>query len=479
MAKILLSLILIAPVSEAEKIRFLLSRINEYKSADNRPMLKQTTLQLAAFSDRISTKGLFFVGSALTEKALWAEAIHFWKALQETDPEFSPRETGYLWALCYGGQGEMQKGIEILSSLGKRGIQDVESLLLLADLYTRKGDPESAVNYLKKAIAMDPDSLEGYLALGKLLHASRQFLQADRLYRKAMDRGIEHPQLLYQKASAMIGLGGEKDLAPSFRSKLFLGAYQLLRQLQDAVPPNAELHNQMGMALSKLGREDEAGRSFQRALELDPSSADYIVNLVVHYSEREEYDRSIQLLEELIATHPPSIEAYDRLFWLYWKTNRQNQGREILPALLALDPDRPRTHLLAARFYHDFGNLEKALEHSEIGIRLGANDFMAYHLRGLALSKQVQFEAARLAFEKALQLNPDHVDSLAQLGKIYMREGKDEMAEQYFVTVLQKDPDQVGVHFQLGTLYRKRGDLERARQELELFQKLSRKAKQR
>ena len=179
----------------------------------------------------------------------------------------------------------------------------------------------------------------------------------------------------------------------------------------------------------------------------------------------------------MTAAHPRSVEAHDRLLWLYWKTNRQNEGRRILPTLLGLAPRRLRSHLLATRFYHDFGDLEKAVQYSEKAVGLGPDNFMAHHLRGLVLTVQEQFDSARLAFQKAVELNPQDVDSLVQLGKISMREGKDYQAEKYFLAALQKNPDQVGVHFQLGTLYRKRGDLEKARQELELFEKLNREAK--
>ena len=205
------------------------------------------------------SKGLFSAASALTEKGLWGEGLLFWKALQEQDPQFLPLQTGYLLALCYGGQGEFQKAIETLRSLEERGLQDADSLSLLADLYQEKGNLPGAVRYLEKTIAIDPTHLEAYLALGKLLQQGGEFQRANQLYQKAMDRRIEHPQLLYQQALALISLGDAEPLSATARSQHLEDAYQLLQRLQSSVPPNAEIHKPDRDCPHKTGPERRSG----------------------------------------------------------------------------------------------------------------------------------------------------------------------------------------------------------------------------
>merc|ERR1719361_3150448 len=68
---------------------------------------------------------------------------------------------------------------------------------------------------------------------------------------------------------------------------------------------------------------------------------------------------------------------------------------------------------------------------------------MSYHLmhiRGLLYQHKNEFEEARQCFENSLAINPSHVSSLFQLGKVYYQLGYNRLAEQTLKIAVRIDP---------------------------------------
>ena len=68
---------------------------------------------------------------------------------------------------------------------------------------------------------------------------------------------------------------------------------------------------------------------------------------------------------------------------------------------------------------------------------------MSYHLLyvcGLIHESKCEFEEARQYFENSLAINPSHVSSLFQLGKVYYQLGYTRLAEQTLKIAVRIDP---------------------------------------
>ena len=78
---------------------------------------------------------------------------------------------------------------------------------------------------------------------------------------------------------------------------------------------------------------------------------------------------------------------------------------------------------------------------------------MSYHLmhiRGLIHQCKNEFEEARQCFENALAINPSHVSSLFQLGKVYYQLGYYRLAEHTLKIAVRVDPVSEGLWSLLG-----------------------------
>ncbi len=68
---------------------------------------------------------------------------------------------------------------------------------------------------------------------------------------------------------------------------------------------------------------------------------------------------------------------------------------------------------------------------------------MSYHLlhiRGLIYQSKNEFDEARQCFENSLAINPSHVSSLFQLGKVYYQLGYNRLAEHTLKIAVRVDP---------------------------------------
>ena len=86
---------------------------------------------------------------------------------------------------------------------------------------------------------------------------------------------------------------------------------------------------------------------------------------------------------------------------------------------------------------------------------------VVYNLKGgLYLSQNMQDEAES-AFEKALQSNPDYLQSYYALARLYLSGNNPDKAIAQYESIIEKNPKQASAHMMLGTIYdlKKRFDL--------------------
>lgn len=82
--------------------------------------------------------------------------------------------------------------------------------------------------------------------------------------------------------------------------------------------------------------------------------------------------------------------------------------------------------------------------------------------QGLEFYRTKRFNEAKVAFSRAISIQPDNVIALNNLGLIYMEEGNEKEAEVRFRTALKDDPNYPEALNNLGLLYVREGNYEEA-----------------
>ena len=107
---------------------------------------------------------------------------------------------------------------------------------------------------------------------GRLLDSDADLRRAEAFAREALRREKKNPELCYYLAEAQFARA-ELSTDPVERASLAAESVVAYREAVRLAPRDANLYLWLGSALGVLEKFDEAEKSFQEALLLDPNSA--------------------------------------------------------------------------------------------------------------------------------------------------------------------------------------------------------------
>lgn len=298
-------------VQEREKVR----QAEEYiKDGDLLEEIGDLERAIEAYRKSIriypSIVGYFLLGLALEKKGDVRGATESYRALLKMDisnvREFTQetlnilgRKLGKLKLtdedlkkLLKKLHSEVKKRKTFVSMIGyviKEAVQTAEDLIALGSEHEQKGELETAIEYYRKAIELEPFNPMPYYILGLALERQGKLEEAMEQYKRAMelDIGSLNPEAS-QKLAEMLA----RQIGNMYVS--FLDSRQLLREFKEFVQRSrgspsfenflrlkitgeVESRIEEGYMLDGVGTIDAAIRKYEEAVEIDPN------NIVAHY----------------------------------------------------------------------------------------------------------------------------------------------------------------------------------------------------
>lgn len=248
-----------------------------------------------------------------------------------------------------------------------------------------------------------------------------------------------------------------KDRPNSWRAHYMLGFVTLrLRKISESVKElskslelnidNADAHKDLGEVLSVIGRYEEAQRELEAARSLEPNSPEIHYDLSRILATQDNFPQARQELETAIRLNPNYKEAYNALGF-------------------ALDALGDQAGALAS--------YQRAIQISEKeGVRF---DPPYVNLSGY-YNRRGEFDLSLAYARKALEQNPNSDSAYYQMGKTYRTLKDWPRAAEAFEQAVAIKPVSSQYHYVLGLVYRKLGKLKESKEQLEVFEKLERKA---
>ena len=164
----------------------------------------------------------------------------------------------------------------------RQNIGSMNQLLAQAKTASDAGDFAGAVSSIKQAIEIDPSKDLLWSRLGEA----------------------------YLAAAGKAAAGGSREAAAEDYNQ----AAEACRKAISIKPSEAAYHNNLGHALGKLGKADEAAAEYTTAAQLDPGNAGlYYFNLGAILTNAGKVEEANAAFDKAIAATPPNTEAY------YWK----------------------------------------------------------------------------------------------------------------------------------------------------------------
>ncbi|HEX2829520.1 MAG TPA: XrtA/PEP-CTERM system TPR-repeat protein PrsT [Burkholderiales bacterium] len=355
--------------------------------------------------------------------------------------------------------GDLAAALQLVEQAVAADPKSAESWQLKGDLLAAHQQPDAALEALRKAVELRPQSPAAQAAVvslllrqnkleeaGKQLEAmkkvapkhpqtayfdalyqyrNRKLKEAEQAIQQTLSVAPDDPAALTLAATIKLDLGQyaqaeahaqkvlsrspDQTLARRVLVATYLRSGQAAKALEslepglNASPRDASLHALAGEAHMMNGEAGKAAASFARAAELEPSNSKVRTALALSRLASGDTQKGLTELEQ-VAAGDSGTRADLALISQYLQ---QRSYERALAAIAALEKKQPGP--------------------------------LAPHLRGIAFMLKADLATARKSFERALEIDPAYLPSVASLARIDLAEKKPEAARVRYEAIIAKD----------------------------------------
>jgi putative PEP-CTERM system TPR-repeat lipoprotein len=286
---------------------------------------------------------------------------------------------------------------------------------LRARLAFEARDYSAASTYLDDVLSKAPDYAPAKLLQGAVNLASGNYAQAEMFLKSVVVGDADNVQARKMLAAARLGLQQPQ------------GALDILRPALDGA--DASVLAMLGQASVRAGAYDDGLEYLERSLAADPDNPSVQLELAAGYLASGRVDEAITALEAVPEEEGAELMRRELLLVLALARKQDWEGaRTRARELVRRMPDQPMAHNLSG------------------SVELAAGDVAA----------------ARAAFERAAELQPDGVTPVLNLARVDDAGGRPDDAYARIVAFLERSPDNLLALLALAELDERRGALPQA-----------------
>jgi len=255
---------------------------------------------------------------------------------------------------------------------------------LMGVLAYQVGKVELAVEYISKAIEIQPDYAEAHYNLGKALKDLGRMEESVASYKKAIDIKPNDVDSHYNLANTLKDMERFDDAMASYRKAISIKpdfaeahsnlgvVFKELGQLEDAIecynqalaiyPDYAEAHSNLGLAQQDLGLQDEAMESYRKALAINPQFAEVHSNLGLALQDQGQVEEAMECYYKALEIKPDHAQAHNNLGLAFQELGQMDRAAQSYNTALSFAPDSPEAHNNMGLFQLLMGDFENGWE---------------------------------------------------------------------------------------------------------------------
>jgi len=316
-----------------------------------------------------------------------------------------------------------------LSAFQGGASEEVRVRLQRGAAHLERGEKEQALRVLKEAVALDPQSASGHLLLAQAYLARGSYEVVAEAKAELQQALALDPKLVWARfylAKIQLDLG-----------RLEKAREELERGLAER-PNVPHFLTLLGEVERRLGNPARSLDLCGRALAADPALTPAHYSLALAYLDLGKEDEARRALESAVNSRYVIPEMHVALGSIHVRRGDLGSAEEQFRKAIALDPSRPEGHVRMAEVHR----VRKAYDSARRELELAAPEGKRY-----LASPYFQAVKADVLFETA---------------RLYGDQGRTEKALEAFGKVLEVDPDHGRSHRELAALWAGRGDYPRA-----------------
>lgn len=372
-------------------------------------------------------------------------------------------------------QNRNNEGIDYLKKAVRMDPRLVGARLNLGDAYTRVGKIKEARDAYDQALRLRPDNTTARLDLAQLEASAGD-------YRASLEVAEPILPLLHKSAEAILvlatdysGLQKKELMGPlvaDWRSlrevpePLCLSFAALLAE-NDLLPGAIDVlnrcaNNQKGLSFElsatlgglylRSGDTKLASDHYEAALRLRPGCVPCLQGLASIADKQGESEKALAYLIRARRLQPDDPSVLFDFGKVCLQRNLFEDALSSLQRAVALRPDNDHYRYVLASGYVSTAHYAKARVLLESLLKKHPNDSVLHYALGAVLYLQGDFDAAEISLQKSIDLNADQVGAYYYLGLTAEKKRDNERAEHIFDDLLKRHPEHIPSYVGRGTV---------------------------
>ncbi len=297
----------------------------------------------------------------------------------------------------------------------------------------------SAVNYLRSAIAAQPEIIENYLVLAQIFLAENKDVQAEKLLETAYGRASDHPGIIYllskryldqgafPEALAILKKAEQKEIFSFGLFKNFARVYYrtgefslmplYVNKALQYDPDDWEMVFYKGEVAREAGDRELAFSNYELAYQLNPS--DSIFNSMYDYALMcNDVDRVSRYMDAEYVKHPDSPDLLLRAGSHFRSEGRQDTSLLLYQKVVGMAPDDPVGYKELAQYFFDMRGYDSARYYADRAIALDNGYLESRLIKARALDRIYQYAESIDEYNEIIRLDPNNAIARSELAKL-------------------------------------------------------------
>jgi len=261
----------------------------------------------------------FVEGISFEENGEMEKALAAYRKVLDVDPGQSDLATRV--AALLARQEDFPQAIDILKDAIKANPSAPEPLLELAFIYAKYlRRTDQAIDYVNRAIALDPRNIDAYERLCEIALAAGDEKKALQSLDRALELKTDNPNFWTRLGKLYASIVFKTDRNP--KPEEIARVNDIFRKAVDHAGDDTAVLKDLADYYASTQQLKDAIPLYLRLLELEPEDTNAREKLAAGFVLTNQREKAVQMLEEIIKQHPEKYQPYDLLAGLLDDTAR-------------------------------------------------------------------------------------------------------------------------------------------------------------
>lgn len=287
------------------------------------------------------------------------------------------------------------------------------------------------------------DLVDYYLSAGELE-------KCDTVLRYAMEQYPGHSGFVIRQAQVLVS-DNKAELA-----------LQVLAQVEDADPSNADIYLTKGAIYSQLRRYNDAIQEYNKALESEEDHSTIYSSIAYEYENLGDYTNAIKYLKKVLELDPENETIIFELAFCFEITNQSDESIEYFTSFTDKIPYSKFGWFNLGVAYNAIELFEKAIEAFEFAIAIDPTFSSAYFNKANALAGMQHYRHAINAYRETFEYEEPEALTYYYIGECYEKLEEFDTALDNFRKAVTMDENLADAWIGMGVCYEEMGNIKAA-----------------